>query len=77
MVCLKSSLLNPLLCCRGRCQPKKISWEGGHGYCLSEKKKQNRNKAKVVGVLCFLAKVKKMVLKRTDCVNGLIQILPV
>jgi hypothetical protein len=35
-----------------------LSWEAGHGYCLSERKKQNSNRAKGVGVLSILAKVK-------------------
>jgi hypothetical protein len=36
---------------------KKISWEGGHGYCLSEKK-QNSNRVKGAEVLSVLARVK-------------------
>jgi hypothetical protein len=49
-----------------------MSWEDGHEYFLLEKKKQNRNRAKVEGVLGILAKVKKTVLIRTDFVNALI-----
>jgi hypothetical protein len=36
----------------------KFSWEGGHGYCLSERKKQNSNRVKGVEVLSILTKVK-------------------
>jgi hypothetical protein len=66
------SILHPLLYCRGQSQLKKFSWENGYGYCLSENKKPNWNRATVVGVLSVLAKV-KTVLIRTDCVNGFLK----
>jgi hypothetical protein len=37
---------------------KKCSWEGGHGYCLSEKNKQNSNRVRGAEVLSILARVK-------------------
>jgi hypothetical protein len=37
---------------------KKCSWEGGHGYCLSERKKQNSNRVRGVEVLSILTRVK-------------------
>jgi hypothetical protein len=51
----------------------KLSWKGGHGYCLSEKKKQNSNRVKGVGVLSILTKVKnaKRVIFCPNCIYGL------
>jgi hypothetical protein len=52
---------------------EKFSWEGGHGYCLSEKKKQNSNRVKGVEVQSIFAKVKnaKRVIFYPNCINGL------
>jgi hypothetical protein len=48
---------HPLLYSRGCSQLIKCSWEDGHGCCLSEKKKQNLNRAEDEEVLSVLAKV--------------------
>jgi hypothetical protein len=47
--------------------------DGGHGYSLSEKKKQNSNRVRVVEVLSILARVKnvKRVIFYPNCINVL------